>query len=145
MGLDRRTFIGMCGATVAAGFLGGHAVAFGRVSKPMVGDGVAATAAGFAPHVGERFVVEGAKQGPVELTLIRVAEVPERALRDQRGKLRMKSFSLFFDGTGEKALAQDVYTFKHATLGSMSWMTTPVVAKDPKSREYEVVINHLLD
>jgi len=145
MGLDRRTFIGMCGATVAAGLLGGQAVAFGRGASPMVGNGVSVAAASFAACVGETFQVEGARRGAVELTLIRVAEVPERFLRDQRGKLRMKSFSLYFQGGPEKALPQDVYTFSHPKLGSMSWLATPIVSKDSTNRDYEVVINHLLD
>ena len=78
----------------------------------------------FQPHVGERFVLEGAG-GRVELMLVQAREAPAALHVDQM----RKPFSLLFRGPGDRYLQASMYNLRNDRMGLLEGVfICPVVA-----------------
>jgi hypothetical protein len=96
----------------------------------------------FSKHVGEHFTVSAEGVSPVTLKLARVVDVPSRP--QGAGAPVMESFSVVFEGDAGTNLAQSSYSFENPRMGSVTLFAVPVVSSDQAVRNYEVVINRLV-
>lgn len=93
----------------------------------------------FTPFIDTEFQIrlEGSRRAET-LRLIGIKEFRSKA-NDAKG-VQGSSFSLLFENTREAQLAQNVFEFSHAALGTFTLFLSPV-NKEPN--RYEAVINHL--
>jgi len=98
----------------------------------------------FERYLGETFKVSIPGGASASLRLAKVVEACDKHQRDQRGNLRMESFSVLFEGDAQAALPQGIHTFTHTAMGETTLFATPVVSREPGVRCYEVVINRLI-
>ncbi|MEM5775262.1 MAG: hypothetical protein AAGU05_09700 [Anaerolineaceae bacterium] len=88
----------------------------------------------FFACVHTRFSALNVEPQPVDLELIEVSEVRERA--------RQAVFSLIFLGPADGLLPQHIYNLRHETLGEMDLFLVPV-GKGERGFEYQAVFNLL--
>src|SRR5438874_5550710 len=93
----------------------------------------------FAPYVNTPFRVRNAdSKQTTTLALVAVAD-----LRSSQTKQNEDAYSLLFTGARTKALAQDIYSFKHAALGEFSLLLVRTYSRDESRAYYEAIIDRL--
>ena len=146
LALNRREFLGACGAAAALGLTGvsmtARAAETGTRKHWMIDE---LTKELFEKHVGETFTVtleEGSVATPLRLASVKSA--PERMCLGPDGKPFAEMFSLMFEGAKETALAQHIYTFDHAGMGTFAVFLVPVVSPSPEVKRYEEAFSRML-
>lgn len=89
----------------------------------------------FSKHVNTKFRV--ASEPPIELELTEVKGYLSRP-NEETG---MERFSAFFQGSGDRLLAQGTYAFEHDAMGAFDLFLVPI-AKNEKGFRYEAVFNY---
>ena len=79
------------------------------------------TLADFSPLLGETFRMAGDGDGPLEVELVEVTELP----REPGGRA---PFSLVFRGGPTPPLPQRIYRVEHAALGTIEIFLVPIAA-----------------
>ena len=132
--ITRRGFVGASAGTVMGLAAMSHMTETAWGSETKVGDTQLhkATRATFEPHLGTRFCVSRDGQS-IEATLKHVADI-----KVKNARLPRRPFSLVFQGSGNKTLAQNTYVVQHEQLGKFHLFITPV---GPNAGEYEAVIS----
>jgi len=89
------------------------------------------TAADFAPHRGDRFLIASPAEPAFEVELIEVSESeapgPER-----------QQFSLVFRGGPDQPLPQRIYRVEHDELGALEIFLVPI-GPDEVAQRYEAI------
>lgn len=149
MKITRRNFVQISGiAAVSATLLGSVDKVFGQFEKgselfPVPAESLSdplnyLVKAHFEPFAGTAFR-GGLDGGPiVDLRLKAVTELT-RGINVKRG-YRGESFSLLFEGTSKRRLAEGPYVFEHGNLGRFTLNLAPV---GKAGRNYEAVINRV--
>lgn len=91
----------------------------------------------FSNHVNTKFRVELDGENSVDLELTKVKGYMSKD-NEQTG---MERFSIFFQGPPEPLLAQKLYAFQHAGMGSFEMFLVPI-AKNDAGFSYESVFNY---
>ena len=127
--LPRRRFLELLGVIVPVVAIG-PAVKFGVFDFLLPGHNLdlrSATDSTFSPYVGQRFRI-----GSDSVSDLQLNEVLRRG---------PSSFSLFFTGPGDRALAQGTYKFEHSDLGHFPLFIVP--GRPQRGEQtYEAVFNH---
>ncbi len=127
--LPRRRFLQFLAVIVPVVAIG-PAVKFGVFDFLLPGDNVdllSATDSTFSPYVGQRFRIGSDNVSHLQLNGV-----------VRRGP---SSFSLFFTGPGDRALAQGTYKFEHSDLGHFPLFIVPG-RRQRGEQTYEAVFNH---
>jgi len=91
----------------------------------------------FSKHVNTMFRVELDGENSVDLELTEV----KGYLSKQHEQTGMERFSIFFQGPSEPLLAQKLYVFQHAGMGSFEMFLVPI-SKNDRGFSYESVFNY---
>ena len=91
----------------------------------------------FSKHVNTKFRVELDGENSVDLELTEVKGYMNKP-HEQTG---MERFSTYFQGPPEPYLAQKLYAFQHAGMGSFEMFLVPI-AKNDRGFSYESVFNY---
>ena len=86
----------------------------------------------FAPLTGATFEVKIAEDQAVAMRLIDVSELGSNPLH--------RSFSLQFQGSGNRQLPQSIYNFRHPQLGEQAIFIVPI-SVNTEGFVYEAVFN----
>jgi hypothetical protein len=153
-GISRREFIssaavGFVAITLAATGLGVVADAFEKASIVDEFSALALlrglSAAAFAAHLGEKFLVRQEAVTLGELQLTRVTDLEARLSSPAKADVavqRLDCFSVTFSGPGLRSLKQGTYRFAHRELGEFPLFIVPVGPPTDKTY-YEAIFNRL--
>jgi hypothetical protein len=96
----------------------------------------------FAPHIGERFVINVETLPPLELELVSVTEVGTvpsgQSIKDMDDHKGRKPFSLLFRGRREIYMAQHIYPLEHEKFGTLEIFLVPM-GPDQQGMLYEAI------
>jgi hypothetical protein len=127
--LPRRRFLQLLAVAVPVVTIG-SSIRFGVFDFLLPGhnlDLLSATDSTFSPYVGQRFRI-----GSDSMSDLQLNEVLRRG---------PSSFSLFFTGSGDRALGQGTYNFEHSGLGHFPLFIVP--GRPQRGEQiYEAVFNH---
>src|SRR3954462_8038303 len=96
----------------------------------------------FASQLNSTFQVVDAPVGRVELKLIEAkgTRVSPRQRADAPDAHNEK-FSLIFSGPAEPRMAQRIYRFEHAKIGTFEMFIVPIVTETKEQQNYQAVFN----
>ena len=89
----------------------------------------------FEPHGGTTFLVHGATDEPLALTLTHVSKA-----RGSNALAEREPFSLLFQGPSGVYLPQQIYRFEHEMLGTFEMFIVPV-GQTESGFQYEAVFS----
>ena len=98
----------------------------------------------FAGQLNTPFWIQAPPARAIQVTLVEVRRRPAKPLPPGRrppADAGNEKFSLFFSGLRSELLPQDTYTFEHETLGRFNLFIVPIVTRDPRKIDYEMVFN----
>lgn len=91
----------------------------------------------FAPALGQPFVIDGGRLGPIELKLAKAStHDPQAPPVDDAGT--RSPFTLLFRGPPDPVLAQQICRLENATVGQLEIFIVPV-GRDADGTDYEAV------
>lgn len=149
MKITRRSFIRASGALAVSGVLfSSLGQVFGQ--KGAGGEGFPIpiesttdplnylTRSHFEPFVNAYLQIQSGKSRPTRLQLLEVREL-SKPINQKRG-INGESFSLLFRSDQKRSIEGQVYTFRHASLGTFSLFLSPV---GMSGHEYEAIVNRI--
>src|ERR1051325_7860546 len=96
----------------------------------------------FASQLNSTFQVVDAPVGRVELKLIEAKGIkvsPHQ--RADAPDAHNEKFSLIFSGPVEASMAQRIYRFEHAKIGTFEMFIVPVVTENKQQQNYQAIFN----